>query len=288
MSVPAIPAIVPRQGGLGARLSNTWAYVFTGVMILLSLFPVYWVFTVSLKTRRDGLVSPPLWLFDPTAANYLKLWSHDTFKYTFLNSVVVTIIGLALSLAIAIPTAYAIVRMKVRGRNLVGVWLILAFMLPEFLFVIPMFSLYQWTGLYDTHVGLALMYQVHVLPLSIWLLSSFFREINPAIDEAARIEGASHWQILTRIYVPCTLPGIAATAVLNAIWIWNELAIAIGLTFSRAQTITLGVTSFRGYAALDWGAMTAASIIAIVPMLLFAIVAQKHIVKGLTLGAVKG
>jgi multiple sugar transport system permease protein len=273
---------------LGQRLSYGWAYAFTGGMVLFSLFPVYWVLATSLKSKRDGLANPPLWIFDPTAANFLKLWTHDTFKYTFMNSVIVAIIGVALSLAIAIPTAYAIVRMKVRGRSLVGVWLILAYMLPEFLFVLPMFSLYQWSGLYDTHVGLALMYQVHVLPLSIWLLSSFFREINPAIDEAARIEGASNLQILTKIYIPCTLPGMVATAILNAIWIWNELAIALGLTFSKAQTVTLGVTSFRGYAALDWGAMTAASIIAIIPMLLFAIIAQKHIVKGLTLGAVKG
>jgi multiple sugar transport system permease protein len=281
-------AITGPSGQFRKRLSSAWAYIFTAAMVLFSLFPVYWVLTTSLKSKRDGLSNPPLWLFDPVAANYLKLWSHDTFKYTFLNSVIVTGLGVALSLAIAIPTAYAIARLKIRGRNIVGVWLILAYMLPEFLFVLPMFSLYQWTGLYDTHVGLALMYQVHVLPLSIWLLSSFFREINPAIDEAARIEGCSNWQILTRIYVPCTLPGLVATAILNAIWIWNELAIALGLTFSRAQTVTLGVTSFRGYAALDWGAMTAASIIAIIPMLLFAIMAQKHIVKGLTLGAVKG
>lgn len=277
-----------RTGRLGARLSLGWAYVFTGAMMLFSLFPVYWVFATSLKSRRDGLSNPPLWIFDATSANYLKLWAHDTFKYTFVNSIIVTSVGVALSLAIAIPTAYALVRIKIRGRNIVGVWLILAYMLPEFLFVIPMFSLYQWTGLYDTHFGLALMYQVHVLPLSIWLLSSFFREIHPAIDEAARIEGASHWQILTRIYVPCTLPGLVATAILNAIWIWNELAIALGLTFSNAQTVTLGLTSFRGYAALDWGAMTAASIIAIIPMLVFAIAAQKHIVKGLTLGVAKG
>jgi len=265
-----------------------WAWVFTSCMVLFSLFPVYWVFATSLKTKKDGLTNPPLWLFDPTLANYAKLWSHDTFKYTFLNSVVVTLIGVALSLAIALPTAYAIARMRIRGKNIVGVWLILAYLLPEFLFVLPMFSLYQLTGLYDTHIGLALMYQVHVLPLSIWLLSSFFREIDSAIDEAARMEGATHWQILTRIYIPCTLPGLIATAILNAIWIWNELAIALGLTFSRAQTITLGVTSFRGYAALDWGAMTAASIVAIFPMLLFAIIAQKHVVRGLTLGAVKG
>ena len=270
------------------RFSKLWAYLFTGSMILFSLFPVYWVLTVSLKSKRDSLSNPPLWLFEPVASSYTKIWNHDTFKDTFFNSIIITLIGIALSLAIALPTAYALVRLRLRGKNVVGIWLILAYMLPEFLFVLPMFSLYQWTGLYDTHFGLALMYQVHVLPLSIWLLSSFFREINPAIDEAARIEGCSHWQILTRIYIPCTLPGLVATAILNAIWIWNELAIALGLTFSNAQTVTLGVTSFRGYAALDWGAMTAASIIAIIPMLLFAAVAQKHIVKGLTLGAVKG
>ena len=276
-----------RQTGL-ANFHKIWAYLFTGGMILLSLFPVYWVLTVSLKSKRDSLANPPLWLFEPATLNYLKLWNHDTFRDTFFNSIIITLIGIVLSLAIALPTAYALVRLKLKGKNLVGIWLILAYMLPEFLFVLPMFSLYQWTGLYDTYLGLALMYQVHVLPLSIWLLSSFFREINPAIDEAARIEGCSHWQILTRIYIPCTLPGLVATAILNAIWIWNELAIALGLTFSNAQTVTLGVTSFRGYAALDWGAMTAASIIAIIPMLLFAVVAQKHIVKGITLGAVKG
>ena len=276
-----------RQTGL-ANFHKIWAYLFTGGMILLSLFPVYWVLTVSLKSKRDSLANPPLWLFEPATSSYLKLWNHDTFRDTFFNSIIITLIGIILSLAIALPTAYALVRLNLKGKNLVGIWLILAYMLPEFLFVLPMFSLYQWTGLYDTYLGLALMYQVHVLPLSIWLLSSFFREINPAIDEAARIEGCSHWQILTRIYIPCTLPGLVATAILNAIWIWNELAIALGLTFSNAQTVTLGVTSFRGYAALDWGAMTAASIVAIIPMLLFAFVAQKHIVKGITLGAVKG
>jgi len=276
-----------RQTGW-TNFQKIWAYLFTVGMILLSLFPVYWVLTVSLKSKRDSLANPPLWLFEPVTSSYLKLWNHDTFKDTFFNSIIITLIGIALSLAIALPMAYALVRLSMKGKKLVGIWLILAYMLPEFLFVLPMFSLYQWTGLYDTHLGLALMYQVHVLPLSIWLLSSFFREINPAIDEAARIEGCSHWQILTRIYIPCTLPGLVATAILNAIWIWNELAIALGLTFSNAQTVTLGVTSFRGYAALDWGAMTAASIIAIIPMLLFAVVAQKHIVKGITLGAVKG
>jgi len=273
---------------LREKVGHGWAIFFTSAMVLFSLFPVYWVASVALKSKRESLANPPSWIFDPVTTNFIKLWTHETFKYTFLNSVIVTLVALALSLIIAIPCAFALARLKVKGKRLVGVWLILAYMLPEFLFVLPMFSLYQLTGLYDTHFGLALMYQVHVLPLSIWLLTSFFKEMNPAIDEAARIEGCSNWQILRYIYLPCTLPGVMATAILNAIWIWNELAIALGLTFSNAETVTLGVTSFRGYAALDWGAMAAASIIAIIPMLAFAIVAQKHIVKGLTLGAVKG
>ena len=277
-----------RGTALRGRLERAWAFVFVGAMLVLSLFPVYWVLTISLKERLVAFAMPPAWVFAPTMEHYLKLWEHDLFRSSFVNSLIITSAGVLLAMALAVPAAYALTRLRVRGGRWVRLWLLLAYMLPEFLFVIPMFTFYQWTGLYDTHAGLALLYQVHALPLSIWLLSSFFREIDPAIDEAALIEGCGHWRILTRIYVPCALPGLSATAILNAIWMWNELAIALGLTFSNAQPVTVGVTSFRGYTSLDWGAMSAASIVAIVPMLLFAILAQKHIVKGMTLGAVKG
>ena len=277
-----------RGAALRGEMERAWSFVFVGAMLVLSLFPVYWVLTISLKERLAAFAMPPLWIFAPTFEHYHKLWEHDLFRSSFVNSLVITAVGVLLAMALAVPAAYALTRLRVRGGHWIRLWLLLAYMLPEFLFVIPMFTFYQWTGLYDTHVGLALLYQVHALPLSIWLLSSFFREIDPAIDEAALIEGCGHWRILTRIYVPCALPGLSATAILNAIWIWNELAIALGLTFSKAQPITVGVTSFRGYTSLDWGAMSAASIVAIVPMLLFAVAAQKHIVKGMTLGAVKG
>ena len=128
-------------------------------------------------------------------------------------------------------------------------WLLLAYMLPEFLFVLPMYSIYQTMGLYDTHFGLALMYQVHALPFSIWMLRSFLEEIPKEIDDAALIDGCSPFQAIYKIYIPLILPGIVATAILNGIWMWNELAIAIGLTFSEAHPITLGVAQFRGYAS---------------------------------------
>lgn len=270
------------------KLGQVWAYVFTCMMLVFTLFPIYWVFTLSIKSELDGMAIEPMFIFQPTFEHYLKLADKTVFMESFGNSIWITIIATLLSLSIAIPAAYALSRIQKSPRKLVGLWLLLAYMLPEFLFVIPMYTFYQTAGLYDTHFGVALLYQAHVLPFSIWMLRSFFDEVPKAIEEAALMEGCSRLRVLLSIYVPVALPGIIATAILNGIWIWNELAIALGLTFSEAQTVTVGITSFRGYASFDWGGMTAASICAITPMLLAAIFAQKHIVKGMTLGAVKG
>ena len=264
------------------------AYAIALAAILITLFPIVWIFTISIKTKRDAFAIPPVWRFEPVWQNYWTLWENDTFRSAILNTATITAIGVVLSIVIAIPAAYALNRLRVRGKTLIAAWLLLAYMLPEFLFIIPMYVLYQSIGLYDTQIGLALVYQVHVLPFAIWMLRSFFAEIPTDLDEAARIDGCGHLRTLMVVYVPMSLPGIGATSILSAIWIWNELAIALGLTFSNAQPLTLAMASFRGYASIDWGPMSAASIVAIIPMLLFALIAQKWIVKGLTLGAVKG
>jgi len=264
------------------------AYLVALTAILITLFPIFWILSISLKTRRDAFAMPPVWVFEPVWQNYLTLWESAAFRSAFLNSCIVTAVGVTLATLIAVPAAYALNRLDLKGKRLIAAWLLLAYMLPEFLFIIPMYVLYHAIGLWDTHLGLALVYQVHVLPFAIWMLRSFFAEVPKELDEAARIDGCGHLRILTKVYVPMTLPGLAATGILNAIWIWNELAIALGLTFKNAQTITVAVTAYRGYASIDWGPMTAASIVAMLPMLAFALIAQRWIVKGLTLGAVKG
>ena len=264
------------------------AYVVALAAMAVTIFPIAWILSIPLKTKRDAFAIPPVWTFAPVWRNYLALWDNDAFRGAVFNSCVVTVLGVVLATLIAVPAAYALNRLRLRGKRLIAAWLLLAYMLPEFLFIIPIYVLYQAIGLYDTHLGLALIYQVHVLPFAIWMLRSFFAEVPVELEEAARIDGCGHLAVLIRVYLPMTLPGLAATAILNAIWIWNELAIALGLTFKNAQTITVAVTSFRGYASIDWGPMTAASIVAILPMILFALVAQRWIVKGLTLGAVKG
>ena len=264
------------------------AYIVSFFAIAFTLLPVTWLFMLSIKSKGETFTKPPKWFFNPTINNYTKLWENDLFKDTFFNSIFITSISIVLSVTIALFAAYALKRYKIRFKTAFMQWLLLAYMLPEFLFVLPMFAIYQTIGIYDTYLGMAIIYQVHVLPFSIWMLRSFLEEIPKEIDDAAIIDGCSPLQAIYKIYLPLIIPGIVATAILNGIWVWNELAIALGLTFFDSQPITVGVASFRGYASIDWGGMTSSAIISMIPMVLFAAFAQKHIVKGLTLGSVKG
>lgn len=264
-----------------------WPYAVAVVAVAVSVFPIFWILTIALKTRVDAFAMPPVWFFSPVWENFGKAWSATGFSGAFFNSLIVCALGNILALAAGIPAAYYLNKRHVPGRRTILIWLLISYMLPEFLFIVPMYVLFQTVGLYDSVVGLALIYQVFTLPFTIWLLRAFFADIPEALAEAARLEGAGTWRIVWTIYVPIAAPGIAATVILNSIKMWNELTIALALTFDKAQTVTLAVAGFRGYASIDWGAMSAASIIIILPMALFAILAQRRIVQGLSLGAVK-
>ncbi|MEY8099304.1 carbohydrate ABC transporter permease [Falsihalocynthiibacter sp. S25ZX9] len=263
------------------------SYTIALVAVTLSIFPIFWILSIALKTEIDAFAMPPVWVFDPIWGNFQRAWTSSGFSSAFMNSAIICVVANVMALAVGIPAAYALNQRVSPGKTAVLVWLLIAYMLPEFLFVIPVYLLYQEIGLYDTLLGLAIVYQIFTIPFTVWLLRSFFAEVPTALAEAARLEGASTWQIIWKIYVPISAPGIAATVILNSIKIWNELSIALALTFDNAETVTLAVAGFRGYASIDWGAMSAAAIIAIVPMALFAILAQRHIVQGLSLGSVK-
>jgi len=269
------------------RLITIIAYFFAILAIAGTIFPLLWIFSISLKTQRDAFAMPPVWIFRPVWSNYIRIWQTAGFADAFANSVIVTLAGVSLSLAVGIPAAYALNQLSFRGKGFIAIWLLITYMFPEFLFIIPMYVLYQKLGLYDTQIGLALVYQVFVLPFVIWLMRGFLNDVPPELEDAARIDGCTRLQALFKVYLPLTGPGISATAILSAIWIWNEITIALALTFDSARTVTVAAAGFRGYAAIDWGGMTAASIVSIVPMLIFAAFAQRYIVEGLTLGAVK-
>jgi multiple sugar transport system permease protein len=263
------------------------AYAIAIGATIVTLFPLYWLFVISTKTPRDAFKSPPDLVYLPDFSKYLSIWGSAGFGHAFLNSVIVVILGVTLALLIATPAAYAIVRFRIRGGRWVRLWLLLAYTTPEFLFVIPMYVLYQQFGLFDTQVGLAVIYQVFAVPFAVWLVQSFFMEVPSDLGDAARVDGCSEAQSLVRIYLPLAAPGLAATAVLVGINMWNEVTIALSLTFEESKTVTIAVAGFRGYAAIRWQEMAAAAVTAVVPMIAFAALAQRYLVKGLTFGAVK-
>jgi len=267
---------------------GTWAaYGVALVATLISLFPLYWLFVISTKTPREAFETPPQLLYVPDFSKYFEIWGETGFASAYLNSVMVVALGVALTLLVATPAAYAVIRFKVRGVRYLRFWLLLAYTTPEFLFVIPMYVLYQQLGLYDTVVGLAIIYQVFAIPFAVWLIQSFLGEVPRELGDSARVDGASELQTLLKVYLPLAAPGLAATAILVGINMWNEVTIALSLTFDNARTVQIAVAGYRGYAAIRWQEMAAAAVMAVLPMIIFAGIAQRYIVKGLTFGAVK-
>jgi len=274
-----------KKGRQRLELSTAWGV--TIIAIGLTLFPLYWLFLISTKKPVDAFKTPPDLIYIPDFSKYAEIWQQGDFAAAFFNSVIVVGFGVVLALVIAVPAAYAIVRFKIRAGRWLALWLLLAYALPEFLFVIPMFVLYQQIGLFDTQIGLALIYQVFAVPFAVWIIQAFFSEVPHDLGDAARVDGCTEFQSLIRVYLPLAAPGIAATGVLVGIVMWNEVTIALSLTFDDSRTVTIAVAGYRGYAALRWQEMAAASVTAIIPMLVFALVAQRYLVKGLTFGAVK-
>ncbi len=268
------------------RLTTGAAYVIALLATFASLFPLYWLFVISTKTPREAFQTPPQLIYAPDFSKYLEVWGSG-FGESFLNSTLVVLLGIAMTLFAATPAAYAIVRFRIRGGRYVRLWLLLAYTTPEFLFVIPLYVAYQQLGLYDTVLGLAIIYQVFTIPFAIWLIESFLREVPRELADSARVDGCSELQTLLKVYLPLAAPGLAATSILVGINMWNEVTIALSLTFDEARTVQIAVAGYRGYAAIRWQEMAAAAVTAVVPMIIFAGIAQRYIVKGLTFGAVK-
>jgi len=267
---------------------GTWiAYAIALAATLIALFPLYWLFVISTKTPREAFETPPQLIYVPDFSKYFEIWGQAGFADAYINSIQVVALGVALTLLVATPAAYAVIRFRVRGVRYLRFWLLLAYTTPEFLFVIPMYVAYQQLGLYDTVVGLAIIYQVFAIPFAIWLIQSFLGEVPSELGDSARVDGASELQTLLRVYLPLAAPGLAATAILVGINMWNEVTIALSLTFDNARTVQIAVAGYRGYAAIRWQEMAAAAVMAVLPMVIFAGIAQRYIVKGLTFGAVK-
>ncbi|HLG61185.1 MAG TPA: carbohydrate ABC transporter permease [Ktedonosporobacter sp.] len=267
-------------------------YIAVALVVFIALAPLYWTFITSIKNGVEINASPPT-LFPQSfdLSNYTKALTNSTFFLpTLRNSVIIAVVTTVLALLFGILCAYAIARLKFFGKPAVLMTILSVNMFPFIAMVGPLFVLF--TGpiyVYNTYAALVIPDLVLTLPLTVWFLTSFFRDLPPDLEEAARVDGASRLQALWHVIVPLTAPGVFAAAILSFIAVWNDFLFGLTLTTDEsAQPVTVGITRFNSEHVIAYGQLAAAAIIVTVPLVIMVLFLQRRIVAGLTAGAVKG
>jgi multiple sugar transport system permease protein len=262
-------------------------YALVIVLATMIMLPFVWLVLMSFKTNDDIFAFPPKLLFTPTLQNYAALWA-SSFRLSFSNSAVVSVSSTLLALVVGLPGAYALSRISVRQEKPLSLLILASRMAPPIAFTIPYFLAYRWMGLLDTRLGLILVYLTFNISLVIWLMRSFFDACPRSLEEAAWVDGASLWQGFTRIMLPISGPGVAATAILCFLYSWNDFFFALILTRNRAMTAPVAVVNFMNYEGWEWGKIAAGGTMVMLPVLIFSILLRKFLIHGMTTGAVKG
>jgi sorbitol/mannitol transport system permease protein len=255
---------------------------------LLIFFPVLWTILTSFKTEVSAVASPPqLFTADWTLENYAEVWNRSDYPRFFWNSVVISIGSTLLGLIFAIPAAWSMAFVPGRRTKDLLMWMLSTKMMPAVGVLIPMYLLFQRIGLFDTKIGLILALMLMNLPIIVWMLYTYFKEIPGEILEAARMDGASLKNEIIHVLTPMAIPGIASTMLLNVILAWNEAFWTITLTTVNAAPLSAFIASFSAPQGLFYAKLSAASTMAIAPILILGWFSQKQLVRGLTFGAVK-
>jgi multiple sugar transport system permease protein len=258
--------------------------------ILLTIFPLLWLVITSLRYSPEIFASPPHILpEDITFSQYVSVFSQYGLATYLWNTVIVSLATVVSVTILAVPCAYAIARFRLPGQKLVVSLLLIMRMIPVVALAIPLFVVFANLGMLDTLSALILTHTAAKLPIAIWLLMGFIQDLPKEIEESALMDGAGTLRILVQIVSPLIAPGIGASAVITFLFTWNDLLIALTLTSSeRAQTLPVGLTNFVSQFGIDWGAMSAAGVLMVIPTLIFVWFAQGLLVKGLVAGAVRG
>jgi multiple sugar transport system permease protein len=259
--------------------------------LLLAIFiwvvPLLWVLVTSFKERVDIFTVPPTLFFKPTLSNYLDALDTYGILGSIGNSLLVAVATVLLTLLVAVPAGYAYARLKFAGRKALSFFTLFTQMAPAIGILLPAFFIIGRLGLVDTYPALILVYLTITVPISTWLMITYFEEIPRELEEAARVDGASRMAVFTRIMLPQARGGIMVTAILAFIESWNEFLFASILTGSQTRTVPVAIFSFLTTEESLWGPFTATGVMIMAPVVVVALVAQRHIVKGLTFGAVK-
>lgn len=262
-------------------------YVGAVAVTLLFLFPVYWLFMISFKTADEIYSYPPVWW--PASiqfSNYAVLFK-DGDAATVGNSLIVASVSTVFAMFLGTICAYSLARFRTGGEHLAN-WIISQRMVPPIAIVFPVFLLYVWFGWVDTYFGLILLYTAFNLPYVIWMMRGYILDIPRALEEAALVDGYSHWQVLWKVVFPMCRAGLFATAIFTFVFAWNDFIFALVLTRTDVTTYTVQVTHYFGGQSNFWGKISAMSMLGTVPIFIVVGFMQKYLVRGISLGAVKG
>jgi multiple sugar transport system permease protein len=273
--------------GQGSRLRGGIGTALIGGFVLLWLFPIYWIVLTSFKTPRIINEKTPVFFFTPTMENYTHLFQEFNFARPLTNSLIVTGVSTVAVIILGLLAAYPLARMDVPGGKNIALWMLSLRFMPPIAIVIPFFLAWQRLGIIDTHLGLILVYTAFNLPFAIWMLRGFLVEVPRDLDEAAMLDGLSHLAILRRIIFPVIAPGVAVTAIFAFVFAFNEYLMALVLTSRNASTVPVTIAKFIQPYSILWGDVGASATIQLLPILVVVFLLQRHIMRGITLGAVK-
>jgi len=268
------------------------------IVVLFFLFPIFWVLLMSFQTNAEILRIPPSLFFSPTLENYAALISGKLetptgtleipFMNNLMNSLILSASSVILALILGVPAAYAFARFRFRLGEDIAFTLLSFRFAPPLLVLLPLALYFQEVNLNDTYIGLIWVYQLIVLPLILWIVRGYFEDISPDIEHAYRVDGHSWGKTFLKIAIPLARPGIAAAALLAFIFAWNNFIFALILASADKQPVTVGALAFVTAAGIQYGQIAAAVVLSVAPTLLLALYAQRYLVEGLSLGAVKG
>lgn len=276
-----------------------WGWTLgAGIVSLIYFFPVLWIILTAFKQNQDALAVPPVWFFEPTLDNFREVFFRaysagaeavsTGFDLFFFNSVFVSSASVAIALVIGTMAAYGFSRFPLKGNDTYLFIILSTRMMPAIVVIIPIFLMFQVTGLAGSYTGIILLYTAFNLPFTVWMMKSFFDELSPDVEDAARMDGSSEVKVFFRICLPQVLAGIAATAVFGLILTWNEFLFALLLTGVETRTIPVAMAqTIGGDIGVRWGLLAAIETLFLVPVIVFVFVLQNHLLRGVTFGTIK-
>ena len=266
-----------------------WFNLFFVALILIivipMIFPLYWMFMSAIKTQVDIIHWPPKFIFTPTLRSFQRVFIEQNFLLFFKNSSIIAFSAVIISLVIGLPAAYSIARFKQKRLLMM---ILVARLMPGISFLMPWYIVFFRLGLMDTYISLILSHILVVMPVVVWIMSAYFETIPIEMEDSAMVDGATRQRAFASIILPLSMPGAVTATTLSFIFSWNNFMFAQILCMHRTRTLPMAVYNFISYAEIDWGGVMASAATIVTPAIIFTMIFQKYVIKGLTVGAVKG